>query len=106
MASVCRMPTDAVELWITAVTSAPVRIPRIGFLPIIANACAKIGASVYGAMEPLINSRPTNRRPTPLTISPIRFIFCFLENTIMKLPIPIHRGAKKDGWRTENASPS
>ena len=33
IASVCKMPTEADELWMIAVTTAPVRIPSNGFLP-------------------------------------------------------------------------
>ena len=32
-ARLCKMPTDADELWMIAVTSAPARIPRNGLCP-------------------------------------------------------------------------
>ena len=44
-ASVCRIPTEAEELWMIAVTTRPVRMPRIGLLPRIRNASEKMGAS-------------------------------------------------------------
>ena len=89
-----------------AVTRAPTRIPRIGFLPSTANAFAKIGASVYGATEPDIKVRPTNRSPTPIQISPARLSFFFLENIKKAAPMATTSGAKNDGCRIFIASPS
>ena len=88
-----------------AVTRAPTRIPRIGFLPSTANAFAKIGASVYGATEPDMKVRPTNRRPTPIQISPARLSFFFLENIKKAAPMATTSGAKNDGCKTFIASP-
>ena len=52
MASVCRIPTEAEELWMMPVTTAPVRMPRMGLFPSTEKAVEKIGALLYGAMEP------------------------------------------------------
>ena len=45
IASVCKMPTEAEELWMIAVTTVPVRIASSGFLPSTVNALEKIGES-------------------------------------------------------------
>ena len=44
-ASVCRIPTEAEELWMMAVTTAPVSIPKIGLLPSTMKAVENISAS-------------------------------------------------------------
>ena len=41
-ARLCRIPTDAEELWIMAVTSVPARMPRSGFLPSVTNRLVKL----------------------------------------------------------------
>ena len=40
-----RIPTDAEELWIIPVITAPARIPKMGLLPSVANTVEKTGAS-------------------------------------------------------------
>ena len=49
---VCRIPTEAEELWMMPVTTAPVRMPRMGLFPSTEKAVEKIGALLYGAMAP------------------------------------------------------
>ena len=97
-ASVCRIPTDAEELWIIPVTAAPARIPRNGFRPRTANACANIGASRYGVIEADIKVRPINSTPKPTRISPVCFFLLFLQNSVMTAPTPTRAGAKNSGF--------
>ena len=93
MARVCNIPTDADELCKIAVTTIPISIPRNGLLPTILNAFEKIGASVYGAIDALINSSPSNRRPIPTNNSPTVFDLSFFEKRLTNAPMPIRSGA-------------
>ena len=51
-ASVCKIPTDADELCIRAVTTIPTMIPSIGLPPSTLNASENIGALVKGFIFP------------------------------------------------------
>ena len=104
-ANVCKIPTDAEELWITAVITAPTIIPRIGFLPSVVKACAKIGASRYGLIASDIKLKPINRTPKPIKISATWRNFSFFENNRINAPTPISTGAKNSGFNIAAHSP-
>ena len=92
-ASVCKIPTDADELCIRAVTTIPTMIPSIGLPPSTLNASENIGAPVKGFILPAIRSSPKNSIPSPRTISPMVFFLSDFENSINIAPIPIIKGA-------------
>lgn len=68
-ASAWRIPTDAEEDWMTAVKSAPARIPSSG-LPNRVMRLTNASESRSGIMEELIISIPMKRMPSPATICP------------------------------------
>lgn len=99
-ASVCRIPTEAEELWIMAVTTAPASTARTGFLPRTAKACANMGASLYGLIASDMKERPINRILKPTRISPIFFFFSDFVKSTRNAPIPKSSGAKNSGFIT------
>ena len=92
-ANVCKIPTDADELCIRAVTTIPTMIPSIGFPPSTLNASENIGKVVKGFIFPAMRSSPIKSIPRPIRISPIVFFLSFLENIISPAPIPMSTGA-------------
>ena len=92
-ANVCKIPTDADELCIRAVTNIPTIIPSIGLPPSTLNASEKIGSVVKGFIFPAIKSSPIKSIPSPISISPIVFFLSFFEKIISPAPIPMSIGA-------------
>ena len=86
------------------VTTAPTRIPRIGFPPIARKASEKIGESAYGDTAPDINSRPMKMKPTPIQKVPSRSSLPFLPNRMRNAPMAISTGEKKSGFSTVSIS--
>ena len=93
----CRIPTDAEELWITAVRIAPTIIPRIGF----SNAVKRdvnSGTPAKGFTAPLIVSIPNIRTAKPTRIVPISFFLSSFTNRSRITPINASTGEKEDGF--------
>ena len=53
-----------------------------------------------------MKSRPMNRSPRPMMISPVICLFCFFENIMKNAPIPTRSGAYRDGEMALKLSPS
>ena len=75
--SACRIPTDAEELWITAVRMVPAIIPRTGFWNINSR-CVNCSFDASGSTAPLIVSIPNIRMANPTRIFPMSFFFVSL----------------------------
>ena len=77
------------ELWITAVTRVPAKIPRSGFCPKVTNRLVNSSDSFSGATADDIVEIPMNRRPKPTMILAIS-----LEeaNGLYKYSYPLRRG--------------
>ena len=65
----CKMPTEAEDDWMTAVNSAPARIPTSGFEKVL-TISTKAGHSRSGSMDELIISMPMNSTPSPARMLP------------------------------------
>ena len=75
----CRIPTDADELWITAVRIAPANTPRTGFVN-INRMSWNSGTSLSGATASLIDSIPNIRTAKPRRIWPISLLLLLFRN--------------------------
>ena len=64
-----RMPTEAEEDWMTAVTPAPTSTPMMG-LVMVWNIRAKAGSSRRGSTAASIWNIPVKRMPKPRSICP------------------------------------
>ena len=83
--SACRIPTDAEDDWMIAVTPAPTSTPSTG-LEIAANRSANCGRSASGATAPSMTDMPMNRIPKPVKISAISRVRRFFAIIIMITP--------------------
>ena len=98
--SACRIPTDAEELWMTAVSTSPASIPRIG-LENIVRILVKCSFSASGATAELIVSIPNIRIAKPTKIFPMSF-FLLLSFAVIIITIPIaaSTGENDDGFKS------
>ena len=96
--SACRIPTDAEELWMTAVSTVPASIPRIG-LENIVRIFVNSGTSASGFTAPLIVSIPNISMAKPKRIMPISLFFWLFKNITKIIPITARTGAKLDGFK-------
>ena len=98
-ASACKIPTEAAELWIIPVTSAPINTPISGFLNAV-RTCANSGISASGATASLISFMPYINIAKPIKIEPILFFFCFLLVIIRRIPINAKISEKFSGFKS------
>ena len=101
------MPTEADELWISAVSSAPVSTPRTGLVNSV-NSRVNSGTSASGLTAPDMASMPNIRIAKPSNIDPVLRSRSFFENMYIATPASARTGAKDDGFssRTTTLSPS
>ena len=95
----CRIPTNALELWIRAQRRKPIKTPRKGLEKEVnrfLNSCD----SFRGANTSSINDIPMKRTPRPRKMPAIFFGRSFLALIRTRAPIPIIMGAKEDGFRS------
>ena len=83
--SACRMPTDAEDDWMIAVTPAPTTTPSTG-LEIAANRSANCGRSASGATAPSMTAMPMNRMPKPVKMSAMSRVRRFFASIMMITP--------------------
>ena len=93
MASAWRMPTDAEEDWITAVNTAPTRIPRMG-LENLVTIWMNVWESRSGTMASLIIPIPMNSTPIPAMMPPTCWIFLFFTKIRSMTPTNAISGAR------------
>ena len=98
-ARLCKMPTDADELWMIAVTSAPARIPRNGLCPSFTKMLQNASDSWSGATADDIVVIPTKRIPNPTIMLEISFDERLLPVSMMITPIIIAIGARLAGLK-------
>ena len=91
-ASACRIPTDAEDDWITAVNTAPTRIPRSGLLNCVIR-LINASDSWSGSIAAPIMSIPMNRTPSPAKMLLIWCTFSLLTNIIAATPAMANTGA-------------
>ena len=72
--SACKIPIEALELWIIAVSTTPAKIPKIGLLKSVRKP-VKLGSFASGATASLIISIPNIKIAKPIKIPPISFFF-------------------------------
>ena len=75
--SACRIPTEAEDDWITAVSTAPAITPRKGLEKAVIR-LVNCGMSFSGATAPLIISMPNISTEKPSRMADASFFFCFL----------------------------
>ena len=97
MERACSIPKDAAELWMAAVTTRPVSMPRAGFLKAVKR-LTKAGESASGATEPLIRTIPYIRMAKPSRPLPSSFLLVFLASMIRMIPINARSGEKDSGF--------
>ena len=95
----CRIPTDAEELWMMAVRTAPAIIPRIG-LENIVRSPVNSGTSARGFTASLMVSIPNIRMAKPIIMVPRFFFFSFFVNMMKIMPISARTGEKDDGFNS------
>ena len=95
--SACRIPTEAEELWITAVSAAPLNIPRTG-LENMVRIPVNSGTSASGFTAPLMVSIPVIRMAKPTRIVPRSFCFSLRANIRRQTPASARAGEKEDGF--------
>ena len=96
--SAWRIPMDAAELWIIAVTPAPARTPRTG-LEKFWNSAINSGTSSSGATASLIWNIPKNRIPNPSKICPRSFWEAFFPAIKRMIPMIETIGAQEVGFK-------
>ena len=96
--SACKIPTEAEELWSTAVTAAPASIPRSALSPRVENIFTITGESFKPLRELSICSIPINKTPKATIISPTILLFAFFPNITIAAPISARIGAKVVGF--------
>ena len=97
--SACKIPTDAEELWITAVKTRPASIPKIGFVNTI-RIFVNSGTSARGFTASLIVSIPNIRTANPSIMDAMSFFLLSFVSIIIKIPINAKIGAKEDGFKS------
>ena len=93
--SACKMPTDAEEDWMIAVSRAPTSTPRIGLVK-ARKRSPNQGASASGAVALLIRSMPVIKMAKPRKIWPMPF-WRSLPNMNITMPAKPSRGAQASG---------
>ena len=94
----CRIPTEAEELWMIAVSIAPNIIPRIGFENMVKRS-VNPGTSFNPLTALLIPSIPVIRMANPIRSPPILCFFSFLENIRKTIPINASNGENVVGLK-------
>ena len=77
--SACRIPTEAEDDWITAVSTAPAITPRKGLEKVVIS-WVNWGTFASGATESDIISMPNISTAKPSRMVAMSFFFCFLED--------------------------
>ena len=96
MQSACRIPTDADELWIAAVKTAPASTPSTGFENMV-RMRMKPGTSLSGSTALLMISMPYISTAKPISTRPILCFFSFLVNIINPMAIAARIGENDIG---------
>ncbi len=102
--SACKIPTVAEELWITAVSKNPTRIPISGLLNEI-NISLNCAESLSGANVPSIVVIPQKRIPKPIRRFAIFLGLRFFDKSMINAPTTIITGAKEEGFNMERKTP-
>ena len=95
-ASVCRIPTEAEELWSIEESRIPSSSPTSGFENVV-NTWLKDSELDSGPSADSIVLIPKKRIPKPIRQEATLFAFFFLLISMMNAPIPIRSGAKAVG---------
>ena len=95
----CKMPTEADELWIIAVSTAPASIPKSGFLNIM-NMLRKAGTSASPATAPDIVSIPNISVAKPSRIVPVSFFLSVFPVIKRIIPINASTGVNDVGFKS------
>ena len=95
--SACKIPTDAEELWMTAVSSAPASTPSTGFLNMVSR-FVNSGTSASGSTAPLIADIPYISTTNPSRISPVIFFLSLLPDISRIIPIIARIGENDVGF--------
>ena len=100
------MPTDADELWITAVSSAPTSTPSTGLVNSV-NSPVNAGTSASGLTAFDMVSMPNIRMAKPSSAAPVFFARSRLLNRYSTTPISASTGENDVGFssRTAKLSP-
>ena len=94
--SACKIPTEAEELWIIAVTIAPTSTPNMGFCR-VAKTCANSGTAASGFTAASIVNIPVKRTEKPSIMVPISLYFAFLPAIRKMMPTTAMIGARVVG---------
>ena len=95
--SACRIPTEAAELWITPVKTAPTRTPMIGFRNAV-RMWENCGESASGLTAPLIRVMPVISTENPTMILPMSLVRLCLAVMIIMTPIRAMIGENDSGF--------
>ena len=97
--SACKIPIDAADDWIAAVTKVPTRMPMTG-LRKVANRLVNQGSLLNGATAPSIANIPVKRTPKPSRMIPMFFCRSRLADMKKRMPTIIASGARDLGFRS------
>ena len=95
--SACKMPTEADELWIAAVKTAPAATPRTGLLNIV-RTLMNSGTSASGFTAELIISIPYINTAKPIKINPMSYFFSLFINIIKTIATAARIGENDIGF--------
>ncbi len=104
--SACKMPTEAEELWIIAVSTAPASTPSTGFLK-ATNSRVNSGTSFNGATASDMVCMPNIRIAKPKRMPPTFFFLLSFTNRYRIIPTTASSGENEEGFsrRTKIESP-
>ena len=94
--SACKIPTEAEELWIIAVSKAPANTPKRGLLKRVKR-FVKDGLSCKPTTELLIMVIPVIKTANPMKMEPVSCFLLLLQNITKTIPITAKIGEKDDG---------
>ena len=95
----CRIPTEAEEDWMTAVSAAPARTPRMGLVK-TRRRLAKVSLWARGATAPLMVSIPAIRTAKPKRAVPASRRTLRLDPSTSRMPMRARTGVKEEGFRS------
>ena len=94
--SACKIPTEADEDWIIAVSSMPAMTPRIGLVN-ISRMFVNSGTFASGLTAPLIISMPVISTAKPTMMLPASCFLSLLVNSRQMTPIIAKTGVNVEG---------
>ena len=99
MARACRLPSEAAELWMSAVIPAPTKMAMMGLSRIVKTSL-NCGKSASGFTAPLIMVMPVIKMAKPTHTEPMSFFLLLLVNMMRMMPMSATMGEKLSGFKS------